>query len=317
MTAKTNLLRLVGVGSVCVLLLCCSAFATSGVPMQDACEEVYTICSDEDYYSETTYYKSEEEFDKTCRAAGGDVSVSLTETEDSGKQFISGIVKKMWVSETADETGGIADSHLMTKTEVTALEAAKETGEQPTALLYIGEDNTDYYYLHIYLSVIYDPVQKCYEVKGTAGWDAILVWAWDNWKAAEEYHDDFMGITWGGKRQIIATSRSFTAQYHDNTIVQASRNLSQFDVGYVWQFREKSGWMGKELKSAIAKVSLTNRNGNTVPLTNTKLIYIHTYGSLDFALEFTYQDEEFAASVGVSSGEKSWRVELDVFGLKF
>lgn len=82
----------------------------------------YTVCSDDGYYSETTYYRTEEAFERAQEgeSGGGAVQVRSIGTDGTAAQkeaegeFVSAATKTVWVSETVHESGAVLDSHLMT-----------------------------------------------------------------------------------------------------------------------------------------------------------------------------------------------------------
>lgn len=80
--------------------------------------------ADDGYFSQTTYYKTEEAYEEHLKAAYPEqkqyrtVSSKLTADEEDDEQFVMGAVKSVWVAEEYDEDGNVTESHLMSKEEM-------------------------------------------------------------------------------------------------------------------------------------------------------------------------------------------------------
>ena len=116
----------------------------------------FTVYSDDDYYSETTYFKDEDEFYKRTSANNQKNSVkALNQTSD--KKFVAGIEKKVWVGETYGNNGQTINSRLLKKSEVESLSCLEEQENlnssmvQSSATHSLGGDKESYYALSIML----------------------------------------------------------------------------------------------------------------------------------------------------------------------
>ena len=114
----------------------------------------FTVYSDDDYYSETTYFKDEDEFYKRTSANNQKNSVkALNQTSD--KKFVAGIEKKVWVGETYGNNGQTINSRLLKKSEVESLSCLEEQENlnssmvQSSATHSLGGDKESYYALSI------------------------------------------------------------------------------------------------------------------------------------------------------------------------
>ncbi len=282
------------------------------------------------YYSETTYFLNEKEYEKYLRETvterDGEKSAAkrAASAEQDGEIFVQAAVKKVWVAEAKDDSGNVVNSRLMKKAEIDKIDnfdtdTLATSGTEPPE--YIGGDSESKFKLDISMSVFYDQYEDTFEIHGYAYWEAKLVWMWDSDESAEEYYDDYLGITWGGNGQYLKEiNRSFEGVYHNDEAVSSSRNTSDPYAGYVWQFREKSGYMGKELKRAHALVELQKVYAKQNLETAAKLTYIHTYGELTVDSGITISvgtDTSIAAHIDWGDRERSWQIEIAVAGLKF
>ena len=326
--------------AVCLLLVFFFGMISMNVGLTENID-TYTIFSDEEYYSETTYYLNElvynEHLQKRNSIAKPQAKIAQTSLmseeldEQTDDEFVVATIKKVWVSETVDENGEVADNHLLTKSEIEQLEAsslinadsniitASATVVPPIANqnVYIGGDSTSMYHLDINMTVYRNSSTNKYKVSGYAYWDAILVWAWQTNEAAEEYYHDYMGITWGGEG-LYGSDFSISGEYHNNKAVSFSRKTSDSYAGYVWQFKEKSGWLGKEMKEARANVTLEKQGTKQGKYTCAKLTYIHTYGKTNSSLSISADtNPSLAASVAFSTSDKSWQVEISVGNIEY
>lgn len=300
----------------------------------------YTVCSDDGYYSETTYYLTEDAYnnnipasdnsDKTVRRAA---KASSGSSNSNDEEFVLGAVKTVWVKETSDEDGNITESELLTKEEVDEIgnigseDASADIGEdpetaQPDMLVpnrpgdgggggpvetTVGTDSGSLYLLNISMEVVYNASKEEYSATGQASWAEQLVWYQDEYKAAEESSLDYIAMTWGGDSVLKATSKTISGKYYDgDAAVQFSRAKSDSYAGYVWQFHEKEYKYGDELENATANVTLARVGAMQNKETCIKLTYIHTFDEFNYTPSFSIG---FDASL---TGEISFSAEVSV-----
>lgn len=314
-------------------------------------KDIYTLCEDGDYYSETTYYSKESDYKdyintKTdgvvtkTKTAKTTTDANLQETDNS--EFVVAAVKSVWVAETKDENGKILENRLLNKAEIekynksisndgvnllssgTVIDPEPDdtittspTIVPPDPNVFLGSDSTEMYLLDIDMNVYHNTETNEYKITGNAYWEAKLVWASDSYKAAEEYILDYMGITWGGEG-LRGNTPIMNGVYHDNTTVNTSRKASNAYAGYIWQFHEKSGWMGKEMKKGTAQVKLSKDGEIQNNYTCAKLTYIHTYQeeTISSTIGITVaENPSLAASITSSVSKCSWQLEISVGGI--
>lgn len=320
------------------LLVCVAVAGCAPVDTNTQSSDSYTVCNDGEYYSETTYYYNEKEYEnsvtelKQCnkkvrlRSAANAQSNEIT--EENGGEFYCAVTEAVWVEETAQE-GVVADSRLLTKAEIDKCEAeyaialqtysAEESNlaEQNSPRSY--EDSTSRYKLSITIVVNYYENTRRFDVDGLAMWESVWVWAWETETSAEEYHDDYMGITWGGGLLAETVSDMIGTYYDGGGNVSCGRTISNQTAGYVWAFHEKSGYCGKEMEIGWAAVKLI-ASGQTLGV---KLTYVHTYGSIEGEVSLgakikTVVDKdgvkieaELGPELTLSSKEKNWQIQVD------
>lgn len=278
---------------------------------------------------------------KTTRASS---TISNTSAYENNKKykFVSASVKNVWVNEIADEYGNISESTLMSKSEIDALNnaSADYNGTQTASLnsvtrttasndddvhddsvhnednQYGDEDSQSFERLTTKLVVYYDTENNEYHAVADAQWKAEWVWYWEGRNAAEENNDDRMCITWGGNNSaLLGKNESFSGYYHSNYgNVEHRKEISEDNSGFVWAFREKSGFAGKEMANAVAEVVLEPVKDLEDP-TSIKYTYIHTYGSFDVSGEVIIsisEDPEISAGIQIGMGEEHWQVQMSV-----
>ena len=280
----------------------------------------YTVCSDDGYYSETTYYRTEAAFERAQEkeGQGGAVQVRSIGTGGAAAQkeaegeFVSAATKTVWVSETVHESGAVLDSHLMTKAEIE--EAEKEDKNDVSTKSLVESEKEEQYCLDITIT-LYEYSEN-YRIYGYANWENVL--SANPEHTAEEKHMDFMGVTWGGNGSLISRMATFSVLYYNGKIGQSSKCLSDSTKGFVWQFHEKTGWMGKEMEQGKATIYLNKADEPKGRTTCARLYYIHTYDVFDFNFGFEVNTNGDAA-VGLTIGklEKSWKIEVDALGLLY
>lgn len=279
------------------------------IPVKYATADVtdcYTVCEEDGYYSETTYFLTEEAYT--------DIGNASADSSD-GEEFVSATRKRVWVCEFYSEADETTESQLLSKSEVDEIESEAD-GVAAAASTLVGSDSESFYYLDIDMAVYYNTGSETYSVTGDASWQK--VWTWNSMKAAEEDICDYIGITWGGAGTLCATSKSISGYYYNSKAVSFSRKISDSYAGYVWQFNEKSGYLGKELESATANVTLEKDGELLGKTTNVKMTYIHTYSDFSGSVSLSADsDGTAAASVSLSQSTDSWQIEIDVAGISY
>lgn len=313
--------------SLLVLLAIVSVSVISLFNAKDRVPDTYSVSNDGEYYSETTYYFSEDDYaERQQQRAEGQTSAASTrsvaavESAEQGQagEFVGAAVKRVWVSETMDEQGTIVDSHLMTKQEVEEMQRL-QSSITTFSSEEVGTDNASKYYLDIDLSVYYDEAANQYTAEGNAYWDDQLVWAWETDKAAEEGYLDYIGISWGGDEELKCGSKSMsiTGKYYDNNLVNFVRTKYSPHMGCVWEFNEKTGYLGKEMEYANANVILTPEYEYQGKATFIMMTYIHTYGKVGGSITISASTEQgLAAEVTLSETEKQWSLDVAI-GIKY
>lgn len=303
------------------------AFALSYKPAADS----YTIASDDGgYYSETTYYLTEEAFGvyESQRQAGKPAakamsasSKSTSESEQEDGEFVMGVAKSVWVAETTDEDGNVVESELLTKDEMDDYGISTMAVTRPWfdrvivggggggggySDEEIGESEDSLYLLDISLAVTYNKGTKQYSATGNATWAEQLVWIDETYKAAEESYLDFLAISWGGDGNLKAESHSITGKYYDgNAAVNFTQKMANPYEAFVWQFYEKEGFLGDELEYAKANVILGNTYEKQNKETYIAMTYTHNYGDLECEFSFGLD-----ALVSFVEYERAWEISI-------
>lgn len=312
------------------------AFALSYKPAADS----YTIASEDGgYYSETTYYLTEEAFGeyengkqtgKPAAKAMSASSESTSESEQEGGEFVMGVAKSVWVMEEVDEDGNVVDSQLLTKDEMddygistmsvsnkfhqdNMFDGQGSGGGYPDEE--IGNESATLHRLTIDAKVTYNEGTEKYSVTGNASWKAEFA-LFEDLKTAEHRYLDYFAISWGGEGALQATSHSFTGKYHAGNDrlehdVTYAKAFSDYKIGYVWEFSEKSSTWGKELKLATIKATI-ERTKPLEYLTSIRVTYIHTYDELSGTLTVGASTADgFEAAVGISTTKGNWSAILE------
>lgn len=288
-------------------------------------QSTYTIITDDGYYAKTTYYLTEQAYQDYLESAQPSMNYSAksanatsrsVNTSDEDIEFVLGAVQTVCVYEQVGTDGNITESRLLTSPEIDGILDESISGgfENDT----IGVDAESFYYLNISMSVVYNNSSKQYSITGTASWKEEVVSALDSYKAAEEWDFDYIGFTWGGDKALIAKSQEISGNYYNDQKVSFARKTSDAYVGYVWQFKEKSGFLGKEMELATAKVDLAKVGTSENKETNVKMTYIHTYGAVDGSVSFNItENKKIAPSLTLSKTQKQWQIEIDITGIKY
>ncbi|MCD8294497.1 MAG: hypothetical protein LUE27_04515 [Clostridia bacterium] len=303
-------------------LLAAALFAVLAISLSLAVKSAgtgtYTVYADEDYYSETTHFATESAFDSYLKASSGTAAFSeATESLGNNTEFTSATAQSMWVCETEDENGVVNESRLLSKAEVEEI----ENGDASIKLLSsgeteIGSDTESYYKLTIVLEVLHNTSNGYYTVTGTASWDKIV--SSSSKKSAEENYEDYIGLTWGGNGAFKALSYSASGTYYNGKSATMTRCISDTYNGYVWQFYEKSGFLGKELENATVTANISLIGAEQGKETNAKLTYIHTYGTLESGFTVSLSSNgSLSAGLTMSSSENAWQIQVDVSGIPY
>lgn len=284
-------------------------------------QEKYSIVSNDEYYAETTYFLTENayqtSFINTALAKTNSTQVTKSQSNDKD-EFVLAISKKVCVYEQTDALCDVVESRLLTKDEITKYSTNKSVNVCSSSNDDIGSDTEYMYYLTINMALTYNSSTMQYKITGTATWDDVLVWAWENNKAAEEFFHDYIGITWGGNDTLISSSQSISGIYYGGNAVSFSKKTSNASAGYVWQFKEKSGYLGKEMKIATANVQIAKVGALENKQTSARMTYIHTYGTINGSVSINVNSNAtIAAGVTLSGTQKQWQVEIDVHGIEF
>lgn len=331
-----------GMVKVTTITLCAALAAGAAICIASIkpASDTYTTYADNGYFSQTTYYRTEEAYEEHLKAAYPEqkqyraVSSKLNANEEEDEQFVMGAVKSVWVAEEYDEDGNVTESHLMSKEEMenNGIPVSPASLKDPSYNFHddsgggsldktIGEDSEKFHYLSIELSVTQDVVTKEYTANGVAGWDKKLTS--DSSKAAEKYSPDYLGITWGGENTLKMISQSITGVYHSGLFtaekpVDFARSTSDSYAGYVWLFFEKSEYMGKEMKRAEASVTFESIGELKNKETCVKLTYIHTYDRYvgEPSIEAS-SDGTVAAGISMSVIPSQWQIEIDIGGIEY
>ena len=290
----------------------------------DGQRDTFTICSDDEYYSETTYYYNEKDFNNHIKSQTNEATTTpatmrsnLTSGDtQSDDKFVVGVSKSVWVEEKYDENGNTTDSRLLKKAEIDSPDNYNNNTLTTAATVnndkYYGPVTTAKHRLTIALTVFYDDSDSQYDITATASWKAELVWGWENDKAAEEDADDVIAIAWGGDGKIKAVSNSISGKYYENAgDVQFAKEISDSYNGFIWLFREKSGFWGKEMENATARVTLETKDVSDNE-TSVKYTYVHTYQRIELTGQVHFGDDNTVKFDTPTIAEYSWQVQLDI-----
>lgn len=276
----------------------------------------YTVYADDGYYSETTYYLTEAAYE---RGVPLDERISLGEEND----FALAVQKDMWVYESTDESGVVTESRLLGREEAEQVKvlAATAAREQNTtsSITPIDSKSESYYRFSGQFYVSWDDDENVYKLQGSISWENLLASWWETHKAAEEGSADYLGFTWGGG--FLNSYSSASAKYYNDQKVEISTSIDEPYQAKVWQFNEKSGWMGKELEQGNFEVRLSR----TTPLQGQSAIatmtYVHTYGKFDGTLSLKAGVDEggITSEIGlnVSTSEDNWQIQMSIVGLEY
>lgn len=311
-----------------------TAFALSYKPAADS----YTIASEDGgYYSETTYYLTEEAFGEyeSGKQAGKPAAKTMSasakntsESEQESGEFVMGVAKSVWVMEELDEDGNVVDSQLLTKDEMDDYGISpnkvspwfdKKINIDGGGYEKIGENTYREQCLTIELVVKYDAATKEYIANSDACWDRNFTFFWESGSEAESFTEDFIGLTWGGFATLEAQEYSIKGNYYDsNSQIHFRQSICDSYNGFGWYFYEQSSFLfGTELESAAATVRLKKVGQIQGGKTNVKLTYAHTYSTLSISAGLGVSTNGLAPAITLSGTEKFWDISIDVKGLEY
>lgn len=295
----------------------------------------YTVYEDDGYYSETTYYRTEQAFERAMaeleqKEAEGSVRThSLNaggeaQAQQPRGEFVAAAVKSVWVYEQTDEDGNVFESRLLTKQEVEQaeekLQALQEDEQEIVTRGKIYNKTETLEKLHLTLSVYeeasdYDNIEYDYVLVGSAYWEQALVWFWESDKSAEETHFDYVAFTWGGGGALTQTAFSAYGEYYEGYGEATMAPCDyQFGESIIWQFHEKSGPYGKELEHSVFEVCLDREEPLQNKKAQCKLTYVHTYNAYSAVIDIEAGVDKDglsgAASVTISSEKDNWDVVI-------
>lgn len=236
--------RFAAAGLAATLLVGACAISATIRPQADS----YTVEYNDGYYSQTTYYLTEEAYnehlDKTSAktglnsagatksAAAAKVNTSPSSGDDG--EFVMAAAKTVWVAEKFDENGNVTASELLTK------EQMDDYGISPMGLInnkfnqdslfgggggggYPDEEIGTIQYktacLTIDLTVTYNDYTKLFTAKSNANWEENWTLPWEGSGEAESFVEDYMALTWGGERTLEAQSHLVSGKYYSGTDV--------------------------------------------------------------------------------------------------
>ena len=281
----------------------------------------FTVYSDDDYYSETTYFKDEDEFYKRTSANNQKNSVkALNQTSD--KKFVAGIEKKVWVGETYGNNGQTINSRLLKKSEVESLSCLEEQENlnssmvQSSATHSFGGDKESYYALSIMLTADYYASTDYYKVSAFSTWDSKYS-SEDTKQMPEMDYEDYAGFTWGGEGTLQGSSYKMSGEYVDYSTLNAARSLTNSYAGVVWQFIEKSN-NGSPLRTASSYMHIIKVGEMLNKVTSVRFTYIHTYDVVRGSVSITINSNgTIAGGLTLSNAEKQWQIEVDLTGFEY
>lgn len=278
----------------------------------------YTVYADDGYYSETTYYLTDVAYE---RGVPLDERISLGEEND----FTLAVQKDVWVYESTDENGVVTESRLLGKEEAEQAKALsvnatmEQVATSVASITPIGEDSESYYRFSAQFYVGWDNDKNVYTLHGSISWENLLASWWEEHKAAEEDIDDYLGFTWEGG--FLNSYDLASAKYYNDQKVEISTAIDDRYKAQVWQFREKSGWMGRELEQGDFYVDLSRTSPSQGRPAMVQMTYIHTYGKFDGSVSLKAGIDEGGISSGiglaVSTSEDNWQIQMGIVGLEY
>ena len=271
-------------------------------------ESTVTITEDEEYYSETVYYKNEKDFcaDRNkSRANGLNTKAKINDdslSKGTDEEFVIGARKRVCVEEVYYD-GEVVSSRLLRSENI--------ENSRVSTYGYLGDASATKFYLDIDMYVIYEPREEYYYIAGNAYWNSQQIYGGE--PHPEDSADDFMSLTWGGDGELKCVNHTFQGNYRDGTEISASTKISDTYSGYCWQFREKTGLFVSAMEDATCDVTLKKtyqelKNKET----NAKFTYIHTYNKVKPSVSISVSKNGVAPSIILSQEKNTWQLQIDV-----
>ncbi|MEG0407541.1 MAG: hypothetical protein RR623_01590 [Bacilli bacterium] len=278
-----------------ILIPCLATLICLGGAVNVNAESPSSNETQDNYYSEVTYYSGEK-----LR------NIQPYDTESENEVLVSAVEKTVYVSETKDDNGAVIDSHLMNVDEVKEYKNSLLTRDST----YMGEDKTSSGRLTIQIQLFRDG--STYRAYGNANW---AIGAGTSAQAPSTGLD-FVALTWGGNNNLVQTSKSLSITNFNGQAMSYGQAKADSYSGYCWSFNESVG--GKDMRSLqataqIKRVNSTLKNKQT----NMKFTYIHTYQSTTGSISFGAGSSGLAGSVNLSSTASKWQLEVDVPGIVY
>ncbi len=294
-------------------------------PIQNK-SNILTVYSDNEYYSETTYFKNENDFNNSINKFNQKQAVKASDST-TDKKFVAGIEKKVWVGETYDSNGSVTSSRLLKKNEIEKLnnmESQSDVNSEnlvTSATHSLGLDETSFYALRIWMTADYYASLDYYSASAFSIWDREY-YSNDKKEIPEMNYEDYAGYTWGGEGTLQAIDHRTVCQYYDSKSKQysnlnASRTLTNSYAGVVWQFLEKTG-TNNCLDYSSSYVNLQKVGSLQNKATSLRFTYIHTYDVVKGSVSITMNSNgTIAGGLTLSNTEKKWQVEIDLPGFEY
>lgn len=184
----------------------CGSFPLKTTNTNAESRDYYTITSDDAYYAETTYFLTETAYNNYSNNSLTEPTHQPTAraaNTQNNNEFVAAVEQKVYIYQETNNDGAIENSRLLHKDELIDTYSKPLDPTIPTTEE-IGYDSESLYYPTINMTVIYDTKKENYKITATAKWEKKLVASSQSYKAAEEKHFDFIGITWGGERSIVS-----------------------------------------------------------------------------------------------------------------
>ena len=320
--------------SFCILILLFTFALIIAIPFLSIKPkaETYMECTDEEYYSETTYYLTEKSYKKHLKETANESNrknAAKAKTSSDG-EFVIAATKTLNVYEMSDKDGNIIESYLLSKTEKEERLIKKSFDDNNANSMYgfsnkydpikdleggglpettVGKDKESLYYLTIELKVTYNAETGLYKVDGTSNWENKYT---DNKALSPESTSfDYIGLTWGGNGALcVNNDLTYGKYYNDGGEIAFSKRISDSYRGYVWQFNEKNSIY--PMHFAYTTVYLRKTGENQKKETNAKMTYIHTYKKISGSVSLQIGTNGVAAGISFSTTENNWQIEIDV-----
>ena len=307
----------------------------------------YTVYADDGYYSETTYYLTEEAYNEhsaenapaTTQTRSTKQAMSSSQTENDDEQFVVAAEKTVWVEEISDENGALLESKLLSKQEIQDIKYfydknKTETVKEETPKIIkpvkagintlpeeeIGSENQSYYNFTMTAIVRYNNLLNLYYATTTFSWQDTFTFIFDISKQAETQFRDCVAITWGGDENFVAQEHRIQGTYYDNSAMEYIQCDAEPTLGYAWEFHEQKNVFegNKELKEGIASVTLKKKSSDYKnKQARVKFTYLHTYGALFGEIKVGIDKNGLEGALTITGSEDYWNMEIAIYGLNY